>query len=62
MPDSFDTPTDAIFHLAHELKELEQRAIVVYEPIVNAIVLEVPGPDQKETLFTPMGRKVNDEG
>lgn len=38
MPDSFDTPTDAIFHLAHELNELEQRAIVVYEPIVNAIV------------------------
>ncbi len=38
MPDSFDTPTDAIFHLAHELKDLEQRAIVVYEPIVNAIV------------------------
>ncbi len=28
----------AIFHLAHELKELEQRAIMVYEPIVNAIV------------------------
>lgn len=33
MPDSFETPTDAIFHLAHELKDLEQRAIVVYEPI-----------------------------
>lgn len=38
MPDSFDTPTEAIVHLAHELKELEQRAIMVYEPIVNAIV------------------------
>lgn len=38
MPDSFDTSTDAIFHLAHDLKELEQRAIVVYEPIINAIV------------------------
>ncbi len=62
MPDSFDTPTDAIFHLANELKELEQRAIVVYEPIVNAIVLEVPRSDQHATLFTLMGRKVNDEG
>ena len=38
MPDSFDTPTDAIFHLAQELKELEQRAILVYEPIVNTII------------------------
>lgn len=38
MSDSFNNPTEAIFHLAHVLKELEQRAIVVYEPIVNAIV------------------------
>jgi hypothetical protein len=38
MPDSFDTPTQAILLLAHEFKELEQRAIMVYEPIVNAIV------------------------
>ena len=38
MPDSFDSPSDAIFHLAQELKDLEQRANVVCEPIVNAIV------------------------
>ncbi len=38
MPDSVDTPTEAILHLAHEFKELEQRAIMVYEPIVDAIV------------------------
>ena len=38
MPDPFDTPTDAIFQLAQELKELEQRAILVYEPIVNTII------------------------
>jgi hypothetical protein len=38
MPDSFDTPSDAIFYLAQELKDLEQRANVVYEPIVNAII------------------------
>ena len=38
MPDSFDNPTEAIVHLAHELKVLERRAILVYEPIVNAIV------------------------
>ena len=38
MPESLDTPTKAILHLAHEFKELEQRAIMVYEPIVHAIV------------------------
>jgi len=38
MPVSFDPPTKAILHLAHEFKELEQRAIMVYEPIVHAIV------------------------
>ncbi len=38
MPDSFDNPTDAIFHLAHELKDLEHRAIAVHEPIVKAII------------------------
>ncbi len=38
MPDSFDSPSDAIFHLVQELKDLDQRANVVYEPIVNAIV------------------------
>ena len=37
MPESFDTPTKAIIHQAHEFKELEQRAIMVYEPIVNTI-------------------------
>ena len=62
MPDSFDTPNDAILHLARELKKFEQRVIVVYQPIVNAIVLEVPRSDQHETPFTLMGRKVNDEG
>ena len=38
MPDSFDNLTEAIVQLAHELKDLEHRAITVYEPIVNAIV------------------------
>ena len=38
MPDSFYNPTEAIVQLAHELKDLEYRAIAVYEPIVNAII------------------------
>jgi len=38
MPDPFDNPTEAIVHLAHELKDLEHRAIAVYEPIVNTII------------------------
>ena len=38
MPDSFDNPTEAILQLAHELKDLEHRAIAVCEPIVNAII------------------------
>jgi hypothetical protein len=38
MADSFDNPTEAIFHRANELQDLEHRAIAVYEPIVNSIV------------------------
>jgi len=38
MPDSIDTPNEAIFHLAHALKKLERRGVVVNEPIVNSIV------------------------
>ena len=64
MPDPFDNPTEAIVHLAHELKDLEHRAIAVYEPIVKAIIsnslIDVDHIDQ--TLDGLLGFAGSDDG
>jgi hypothetical protein len=38
MSDSINNPQEAIIKIALEFKDLEHRAVAVYEPIVNAIV------------------------
>jgi hypothetical protein len=47
--------TEAIFHLADELKYLEHRAITAYELTANTSALEVLRSGQQETPLTPMG-------
>jgi hypothetical protein len=38
MSESLNDPLMAIIKLAHHVKDIEHRAIAVYEPVVNAIV------------------------
>jgi len=64
MPDPFDKTTEAIVHLAHELKDLEHRAIAVYEPIVKAIISSrsIDVGDIEQTLDGLLGFAGSDDG